>query len=174
MLSLAPVIYSYERNRRALDCKPSSLLAWDVHDEQLEKPGRHHAVQILLPGSDIVGPAPASFHNRLRELIARRPWQRKHQSAYSESVVRLVARQVCETGVPNQSIRLKRQSVRETSHPSLAKLHQATRTRSIPLLRLSPYVRARCADGLVATNPGSSSLRPRCKRALRNDLANRA
>src|SRR5437016_7800080 len=121
MLSLAPVIYSYERNRRALDCKPSNLLEWGVRGERIGKTGRHHAFQILLPGSDIVGRAPASFHNRLRELIARRPWRRKHQSAYSESVVRLAARQVCETGVPNQSIRLKRQSVRETSHSSLAK-----------------------------------------------------
>src|SRR2546430_14432834 len=89
ILSLAPLIYSYERNRRALDCKPSSLLAWGVHDVQLGSLGRHHAVQTRLPESDIAGRAPSFCRNRLREPIARRPSRHKHRLACSESVAQL-------------------------------------------------------------------------------------
>src|ERR1700746_1774331 len=88
-LSLSSVIYSYERNRRARDCKPSNLAAADVHDEQLRNLDLHHAVQTQLAGSDIAGRDPSSVRNRLRALIAKRRWRHKHRSACLESVGQL-------------------------------------------------------------------------------------
>src|SRR5215471_2536389 len=88
-LSLTSVIYSYERNRRARDCKPSSLLALGVHDEQLETQDLHHIVRTQPRGSDIAGRAPSSVRNRLRALIAKRLWRHKHRSACLESMGQL-------------------------------------------------------------------------------------
>src|SRR6516225_6525154 len=89
ILSLTAIIYSYERNRRALDCKPSSLLAWDVRDEQSGSSGRHRVVQTRLLGNDIAARAPSSVRNKLRGLIARRLWRHLRRLACSESVDRL-------------------------------------------------------------------------------------
>src|SRR5215475_9101817 len=73
--SLMEVIYSYERNRRALDCKSSILLVWDVHDGQLRNLDLHNAVQIRLTGNDIAVRVPSSDRNKVRGLIAKRLWQ---------------------------------------------------------------------------------------------------
>src|SRR5262249_22133021 len=74
-LSLTAVIYSYERNRRALGCRPSNPAASDVHDEQLRNLDLHHAVQTQLAGNDIARRAPSSVRNRLHALIAKRLWR---------------------------------------------------------------------------------------------------
>src|SRR5215469_380654 len=71
-LSLTVIICSYERNRRAFDCKLSSLSAWDVHDEQLGTRDLRHTAQTQLPGNDIAGRAPSSVRNRVRGMIAKR------------------------------------------------------------------------------------------------------
>src|SRR5215510_1034575 len=88
-LSLTSVIYSYERNRRARGCKPSSLLAWRVHDEQLENPDLHRAVQSQLPRNGIARRVPLSCRNKVPELNAKRPSRHKHQLACLESVAQL-------------------------------------------------------------------------------------
>src|SRR5215475_11743080 len=122
MLSFAAITYSYERNRRALDCKPSSLLAWDVRDEQSESSGRHRVVQTRLPGNDIAARAPSSVRNKLRGLSARRLWRHLRQLACSESMDRLEAAQACGIEVPRRSIHLRKRFGSETPHPWPAEL----------------------------------------------------
>src|SRR4030095_2229330 len=119
ILSLTSVICFCGRNRRALGCRPSNLLAWGVHDEQLGNPELHRAVQTQLPRNGIARRGPSSCRNKVPELNAKRPSRHKHQLACLESVAQLGSQQVSERGAPSPSIRLKTQSGRETFYPLL-------------------------------------------------------